>query len=84
MKSKDGLLAELSSRIAQSKNRYCKQLLRHPLKMLYPKMLSTSKQTHRVKALTFWGGEITVILPNWWPQKSGGTVFLRETFVHSC
>jgi FkbM family methyltransferase len=63
MKSKDGLLAELSSRIAQSKNRYCKQLLRHPLKMLYPKMLSTSKQTHRVKALTFWGGEITVILP---------------------
>jgi len=39
------------------------RLLTHPYKMLYPKLLTIAHKSKEVKAKTFWGGEMNVILP---------------------
>lgn len=57
------LLDKLSAAAKWPKRKHLVRLLAHPRKMLYPKVLKVIRRSKEVEARTFWGGEITVILP---------------------
>ena len=54
---------KLSAAAKWPKRKRLVRVLAHPKKMLYPKVLKVIGRSKEVKARTFWGGEIGVILP---------------------
>ncbi len=61
---KEVLLERLALKGAQLKKTRTERFLTQPFKMVYPKMLSSMEKSHQLKASTFWGGKMEVILPD--------------------
>jgi FkbM family methyltransferase len=61
---KESLLRQLAQKSGSLKKTRLKRLLSHPIKMVYPKLLSSTESTRRLYANTFWGGEMEIILPD--------------------
>lgn len=57
------LIEKLSSASSLSKKNRVARITNHPWKMLYPKLIKIAKINNEVKVRTFWGGEMSVILP---------------------
>lgn len=57
------LKVKLCASMRLSKRKRVVRLITHPWKMLYPKFMKVARRTKEVKVRTFWGGEMTVVLP---------------------
>src|SRR5438093_12090398 len=57
------LMRRLSIATHSSKRMRALRLMTHPWRMLYPKLMKIMRRTENVNARTFWGGEMSVILP---------------------
>lgn len=57
------LKVKLCASMRLSKRRPVVRLMTHPWKMLYPKFMKVARRTKEVKVRTFWGGEMSVVLP---------------------
>lgn len=57
------LKVKLCASMRLSKRTRVVRLITHPWKMLYPKFMKVARRTKEVKVRTFWGGEMSVVLP---------------------
>jgi len=57
------LKVKLCASMQLSKRKRVVRLITHPWKMLYPKFMRIARRSKEVKVQLFWGGEMSVILP---------------------